>query len=309
MGQEIMDLKALLLFRLFICIAFIMWGIILPIRRNEAQGSMGKKVFWLSVGVVLMLAVSAVLLKDQMYIRPYSGSWGYYFIFISALAVSYFFGYTIVLSDKFIVARSQLYIVFYGIILVGTILSLLFGFKSLGSLYIGMGIYTLILGAAEVGILWHKRKRLSERELNKANLPSRNYVQGSMVKKVFWLSVSVLLTIAVILLQDLATHYYYYYPADYWLYWSAGMISFGFGYTIVMSDEEIIQWGLRNIIFYGIILVGTIVRFLFSSKSLGSLSIGMGIYILVLGAAEVWILWHRKKRLSERELHSADSIV
>ena len=87
------------------------------------------------------------------------------------------------------------------------------------------------------------------------------------------------------------------------------MLSFGFGYTIVMSDEGIIQCGLRNIIFYGIILVGTIVRFLFSSKSLGSLSIGMGIYILVLGAAEVWILWHRKKRLSERELHSADSIV
>ena len=173
MGQEIMDLKALLLFRLFICIAFIMWGIILPIRRNEAQGSMGKKVFWLSVGVVLMLAVSAVLLKDQMYIRPYSGSWGYYyFIFISALAVSYFFGYTIVLSDKFIVARSQLYIVFYGIILVGTILSFLFSLELRSSLYIGMGIYTLVLGAAEVGILWHKKKRLSELELNKANLPT-----------------------------------------------------------------------------------------------------------------------------------------
>ena len=134
----------------------------------------------------------------------------------------------------------------------------------------------------------------------------RNYVQGSMVKKVFWLSVSMLLTIAVILLQDLATHYYYYYPADYWLYWSAGMLSFGFGYTIVMSDEAIIQCGLRNIIFYGIILVGTILSFLFSSKSLGSLSIGMGIYALVLGAAEVGILWYKRKRLSERELNKAN---
>ena len=167
-----MDLKALLSFRIFIIIIFsIMGGIILPIRRNEAQGSMGKKVFWLSVGVVLMLAVSVVLLKDQMYIRPYSGSWGYYFIFISALAVSYFFGYTIVLSDKFIVARSQLYIVFYGIILVGTILSFLFSLELRSSLYIGMGIYTLVLGAAEVGILWHRKKRLSERELNNADLP------------------------------------------------------------------------------------------------------------------------------------------
>ena len=63
MGQEIMDLKALLLFRLFIYIAFsIMGGIILPIRRNEAQGSMGKKVFWLSVSMLLTIAV--ILLQD-----------------------------------------------------------------------------------------------------------------------------------------------------------------------------------------------------------------------------------------------------
>ena len=134
----------------------------------------------------------------------------------------------------------------------------------------------------------------------------RNEAQGSMGKKVFWLSVSMLLTIAVILLQDLATHYYYYYPADYWLYWSAGMLSFGFGYTIVMSDEEIIQCGLRNIIFYGIILVGTILSFLFSLELRSSLYIGMGIYALVLGAAEVGILWHKKKRLSERELNNAN---
>ena len=74
----------------------------------------------------------------------------------------------------------------------------------------------------------------------------------------------------------------------------------------MMSDEEIIQCGLRNIIFYGIILVGTILSFLFSSKSLGSLSIGMGIYALVLGAAEVGILWYKRKRLSELELNKAN---
>ena len=158
-----------LLFYFSMIIFLIAGGIMLPIRRNYVQGSMGKKIFCLSVGVALATAVN--LLQDLSGLDYYSR--GANWISLSAGMISLFSGFSIVISDQAVAEWSWgAFIGFFGMFLGGTILSLLFGFKSLGSWYIGMGIYTLVLGAAEVGILWHKKKRLSERELNNANLPT-----------------------------------------------------------------------------------------------------------------------------------------
>ena len=159
-----------MLFYLPFSICLILGGIILPIRRNYVQGSMGKKVFWLFFSVVLTLAVA--LLEDQKMGSLYCYSSGANWISLSAGIISFLSGFSIIISDKSLGEWSRWQIMgFFGIFLGFTILSLLFGSKKLGSFYMGMGIYTLVLGAAEVGILWHRKKRLSERELNNVDLP------------------------------------------------------------------------------------------------------------------------------------------
>ena len=92
-----------MLFYLPFSICLILGGIILPIRRNYVQGSMGKKVFWLFFSVVLTLAVA--LLEDQKMGSLYCYSSGANWISLSAGIISFFSGFSIIISDKSLVAR------------------------------------------------------------------------------------------------------------------------------------------------------------------------------------------------------------